>query len=136
MERRTGARARVLCSSLLPPTLLISASVTANDVFPPRQLDAVVEFTTAHEKGRWCVSVDRVGRVLQHGLFIESSLILTMPLPLHLLQPAFAAAVASEPLLCVRAANLFIVRLTEAQETRVALRVCALLRPVACAASC
>jgi hypothetical protein len=35
-----------------------------------------------------------------------------MPLPLRLLQPAFAAAVASEPLLYVRAAKLFITRIT------------------------
>lgn len=63
------------------------------------QLDAVIEFTTAREKGRWCLSVSSSGSVLQEGLFIESSLILPMPVPHELFRPAFKAAIASDPLL-------------------------------------
>ena len=63
------------------------------------QTDAVLEFTAAHEKGRWCVITSSSGSVLEQGLFIEASLILPMPLPPHLLRPAVKAAVASNPLL-------------------------------------
>jgi hypothetical protein len=63
------------------------------------QTDAVLEFTAAHEKGRWCETRSSSGSVLRQGLFIEASLILPMPLPLHLLRPVVKAAVASDPLL-------------------------------------
>jgi hypothetical protein len=62
-------------------------------------LDIVVEFTAAHEKGRWCVSMSKSGLLLEQGLFIESSLILPMPVPQDVLRPAFKAAIISDPLL-------------------------------------
>jgi hypothetical protein len=63
------------------------------------QVDVVVEFTKSEEKGRWCVCMSKSGQLLEQGLFIETSLILSMPLPQDLLQLALNAAIISNPLL-------------------------------------
>jgi hypothetical protein len=86
MERRPGA---------VPP----ADALYCVDFVGCLQADVVVEFAAEHEKGRWCVITNSSGSVLEQGLFIEASLILPMPLPLHLLRPAIKAAIGSNPLL-------------------------------------
>jgi hypothetical protein len=62
-------------------------------------MDIVAEFTSADEKGRWGLSVNCNGDVLEEGLYIESSLILSMHVPEYIICPALKSAIFSNPLM-------------------------------------